>query len=132
MTATNDHNESKQHVRETRNDVTSYKCGQLGHIARWCEREKPRNSQWCSTWRSKTHSDRMCHRKARNRLDKVNQACEAAYYSQDGVRDSFAHKTSAHIASQVQSRKPDTLQVKCGATAHVISDESKFTKFDNT
>ena len=85
-----------------------------------------------ATRRSKTHSDRMCHRKARNRLDKVNQACEAAYYSHDGVRASFAHKTSAHIASQEQSRKPDTLLVKCGATAHVISDESKFTKFDNT
>ena len=131
MTATNDHNESKQHVREAKNDATCYKCGQLGHIARWCKREKSRNSQWCSTWCSKTHSDRMCRRKARNRLDKVNQACEAAYYSHDGVKDSFAHKTSAH-ASQVKSRKPDTLLVKCGATAHVISNESKFTKFDKT
>ena len=56
-----------------------------------------------ATWRSKTHSDRMCRRKARNRLDKVNQACEAAYYSHEGVQDSFAHKTSAH-ASQVQSK----------------------------
>ena len=101
MTATNDHIESKQHVRETKNDVTCYNFGQLGHIARWCKREEINLE--IATWRSKTHSDRMCRRKARNRLDKVNQACEAAYYSHEGVQDSFAHKTSAH-ASQVQSK----------------------------
>ena len=38
--------------------------------------------------------------------------------------------TNAH-ASEGHSRKPETMLVDCGATAH-INDESKFIKFDNT
>ena len=56
---------------------------------------------------------------------------EFAGDSHDGGENSFAFETNAH-ASEGSSQKPNALLVDGGATAHIITDESKFNKFDNT
>ena len=49
---------------------------------------------------------------------------------------SFFFETYAHVDKTVSgkptSRKPTTLWVDCGATAHIITDTSRFMKFDDT
>ena len=52
------------------------------------------------------------------------------------IEHSFVFETNAYedenVSGKPASGKPNTLLVDCGATAHIITDVSKFTKFDDT
>ena len=70
------------------------------------------------------HSDRACRRKGKNKTDKVKQASETLKDCDKEAEHSFAFQISA-------TKKPNALLVDCGATTHIINDESKFSKFDD-
>ena len=52
------------------------------------------------------------------------------------IDHAFVFETKAHVDENVSGKptsgKSNTLLVHCGATAHIITDLSKFTKFDDT
>ena len=90
---------------------------------------KNRRGQWCNTCHSSSHTDRACRRKGKNKTDKVKQASETLEDSDKEAEPSFAFEIN-NYAGERATKKPNALLVDCGATTHIINDESKFSKFD--
>ena len=110
---------------------TCFNYTQQGHITRFCP-NKSKGGKWCNTCRSRSHSDKACRHK-RKKGDKVNQASKKT--DQD-IEYSFVFESNTHVDETVSGKptsgKPNTLLVDCGATAHIIIDMSRLTKFDDT
>ena len=107
---------------ESRDDVTCYKCGQRGHIARNCRVKK----LWCSYHKSTNHTDSTCRRKDK-RNDNVSKLVDTDTHDEE--EHSFLFKVDSHFSV---TEKTNMLLVDCGATTHIITDESKFVNFDDS
>ena len=120
-----------EYKKESQSEIVCYQCDNPGHIARFCKsNNKNRRGQWCNTCHSSSHSDRACRRKGKNKTDKVKQASETLEDSDKEAEHSFAFEIN-NYAGESATRKPNALLVDCGATTHIINDESKFSKFDD-
>ena len=132
--ATGNHSVMKtEHKEESQPNITCFQCGQPGHIARFCgSKDKGKNGRghWCNTCHNSSHSDRTCRRKRNNKTDKVSRASETLEDCDEEVEHSFAFETNAYVNGSTTG-KPNALLVDCGATTHIINDESKFSKFDD-
>ena len=98
-------------------DLTCFRCGLKGHLARTCRRKL-----WCSHCRSSTHRDTTCRKQQRQRSDRDD--ARKVYGDED---QEYAFRVSEGAAS-VNVRG---LMVDCGATSHIITDLSKFKRFDD-
>ena len=132
--ATGNHSVMKtEHKQESQPNIICFQCGQPGHIARFCgSKDKGKNGRglWCNTCHNSSHSDGTCRRKRKNKTDKVSQAFETLGDSDEEVEHSFAFETNAYVNANTTG-KPNALLVDCGATTHIINDESKFSKLDD-
>lgn len=103
-------------------NITCFACGQRGHKADSCG-SKAKNKLWCSFCKTTTHTDKACRRKPRETTVK--------HMSSDGDNcdlQSFAFKLDADSDNELS--QVNSLLVDCGATAHVVTDASKFVQFD--
>ena len=111
-----------------RSNAVCYKCKQSGHIARFCDRKK----LWCSFCRTDTHTDAACRNKNIVKKDKVQFAnIQSEEPKLSELETSFAFSVK-HSCSEVKITPQTSLLVDCGATAHIITDKSKFTRFDES
>ena len=108
-------------ARGGNSDIICYRCKQAGHIARFCE-SKPK--LWCSFCRKTSHTDSTCRSKSKANKDKVKVVSTI-----DEPEFVFKTDIGSHDVSSVPS---DSLLVDCGATAHIVTDKSKFTSFDES
>uniref|UniRef100_A0AAV2KSK7 CCHC-type domain-containing protein n=1 Tax=Knipowitschia caucasica TaxID=637954 RepID=A0AAV2KSK7_KNICA len=100
----------------TATDLTCFKCGLKGHLARACQRRL-----WCSYCRSTTHRDTTCRRKQRKDRDDAHKASEESAGDQENAFR--ASEGSAGVDMK-------GLMVDCGATSHIITDLAKFQRFE--
>ena len=120
-----------EYKKESQSEIVCYQRGNPGHIARFCKsNNKNRRGQWCNACHSSSHSDRACRRKEKNKTDKVKQASETLEDADKEAEHSFAFEIN-NYAGESATRKPNAVLVDCGATTHIINDESKFSKFDD-
>ena len=90
--------------------------------------DKQKSEMWYSTCRSGTHNDRSCRRQkwgGGRVTDKANRVTE------EEVEHSFVFAMYTGT-NESKVGKPNLLLVDCGATSHIITDKSKFTRFDST
>ena len=98
---------------------TCFTCQKRGHRSSEC---RSRSKRWCSVCRSITHDTKFCRKK------------DSAKFVQNSPRsdDDDNHSFAFTLKNEkVNEEVPDcTLLVDCGATTHIINDESKFVSFD--
>ena len=137
--------ENKYHRRSANFTVTCYSCGESGHKSNEC-RNKPtngntktsgynNNGKWCSNCRSNTHTNKTCRNSNKQYYNYNKDAAKSANTGKNGdekhsfdlvfgLSDIFCN------VNQGEEIQPDLLLVDCGATAHIVNDESKFIYFD--
>jgi len=107
------------------NGVQCFICRNYGHKSYECPSRKQHSQsqsslkkRWCCLCKSTTHDTKQCRKKK----DAVKSLTEESPQS-----DSFAFR-----ASECRSVCQGSLLVDCGATAHIITDKSKFTSFEQS
>lgn len=101
-------------------DIVCFRCGQKRHEARACQRKL-----WCSLCKSITHRDATCRQKQRR--DDVKRVSEEA------SSRAYAFRVSdGDVAIRPgRSINEKGLMVDSGATSHIVTDITKFKKFDD-
>merc|ERR1712051_665489 len=109
----------KSNRGEERFQGTCFTCQKRGHRSSEC---RSRSKRWCSVCRSITHDTKFCRKK------------DSAKFVQNSPRldDDDNHSFAFTLKNEkINEEVPDcTLLVDCGATTHIINDESKFVSFD--
>lgn len=105
--------------------VICYEYGNRGHIARDCHQR--RATKWCNYYRSSTHSDETCQRRAKHK-DDTEQTAER----KDGNEEvqTFVFKVTQGLLPD--NIKRNGIMVDCGATSHIITEKDKFIRSDET
>ena len=125
-------------MQASSNIITCFKCGKPGHKSFECRNKgnssqnnsnvkynRYKNSRWCTNCNAASHDTKYCRK---NTAKVVSQNCE-----RDGNNDhSFAFKTVVANKENYQclEKLNECMLVDCGATSHIICDESKFSSFD--
>ncbi|XP_068201778.1 uncharacterized protein [Palaemon carinicauda] len=105
-----------------------YKCGETGHFFSNCI-NKPKG-RWCLNCQNSTHDTNTYRRQGKSSgyNERINSLVNE---ETTGDHHSFIFKVCSNM-KMVASSKPDMLLVDCGATTHILTDESRFTRFDET
>ena len=103
-----------------------YKCRKLGHKANQCNENGYKPSRWCENCKSPTHDAYFCRYKKINAVKSVSELDE-----NDDSNHSFVMKVGT-VPSLTQQCpfKSDSLLVDSGSSTHIVTEKSKFTKFD--
>ena len=119
----------------TRN-INCYSCGVAGHRSFECNKAKGycnnnnnnnNNNKWCNNCRWSSHTDRTCRRKQETWEDHASHACDD-YFTQEDQNHAFLLCMSED--DYLCKVKDDSLLVDCGATTHIINDDSHFISID--
>lgn len=117
----------KLRINQDREQVKCYTCGRIGHKSPECrsKEKKFRKKRWCENCTSQTHDTKYCRRK-----DSAKVANSTGPTAKDNESDYFAFKVNTNGSESKNYVQNDCILVDCGATAHIITDESKFISFD--
>ena len=103
--------------------VTCYTCHQTGHKRYQCPQ---RLKKWCDTCNTGTHYSRDCRKRKNMTVTKTVQNQESCESDPSYMFNVCETQDYLNKASECESYLVD-----CGATSHIISDRSLFTKFDD-
>ncbi len=114
----------KADFKKPHSQIVCYTCKKKGHKSTEC-----RQKRWCDNCKSKTHDTRFCRKKVKDDSakklseEKVNVSEEKVnFYFKVGVDPNIENVELENV----------NLLVDCGATTHIINDESKFVSFEKS
>ena len=102
-------------------NLVCYSCGLSGHKSSNCI-SKQQNKLWCKLCKNATHNDRSCRKQKLQSYEQIKQCKDDKSESHSFV---FTLKNEFEA-----SDKCNTLLVDCGATAHIVTDDSNFCYID--
>ena len=106
-----------------RSNITCFSCGKRGHKSFECRNRDSRfgKNRWCEKCKNRSHDTKFCRKKDHARAVNDNES-----------EHSFFFRVSVESVDSVYQNVSNDLLVDCGATAHIINDESKFVNFDDS
>ena len=107
------------HSRKPKQPITCYNCGTPGHKSNECQKEKSSNNRWCRFCKSNTHHTRSC----RKNKDNANKAA--------ATDDNHTFTFKVDVENTLKSTT-DTFLVDCGATAHIVNNDTGFIEVDKS
>ena len=126
---------------------TCYTCGASGHKSPECSNvPRPKcdvskgktkfNKKWCVNCKSKTHNTSECRKG--NSSKSTSVSAEAKFsgdshsflFKANSITDDGEGQIDFDICNNI-TYKRNNLLVDCGATSHIITDNSKFIEFDS-
>ncbi|PIK39827.1 hypothetical protein BSL78_23335 [Apostichopus japonicus] len=105
--------------------VACYTCGKHGHRAADCRvNDQKSKKRWCDICKKSNHDTKWCRRKdSVKTLDNSQNDVEGEH--------NFLFKVSFDTDQLDRVHEAKGLLVDCGATTHIINDESKFVRFED-
>jgi hypothetical protein len=107
--------------QKSKADAGCYRCGMKGHISRQC-----RNDVWCSICKRDNHNTQCCRMNQRTKDTSAKMVNTETEEFSSYVENTFAFK----IDTSKDTVPKDMLLVDCGATSHLLNDESMFVTED--
>ena len=124
----NSDNYNRNGNRHKRNsNITCYSCGTPGHKSSECEPKQNINTNrnWCGHCKSSSHSEKACRYLQRNN----NKDFANHIKTDDHTEYHFAFNISeGNYLLKVSD--DNSLLIDCGATAHIINNDSLFVSVD--
>ncbi|XP_063857145.1 uncharacterized protein LOC135098678 [Scylla paramamosain] len=112
---------------------TCFKCGLQGHKSVDCRVSRPNQTlrRWCENCRNNSHDTKFCWKSSGGNSGK-DSARNLKDYSDDydSQSHSFVFKVGLRRSETESCVVVNKLMVDCGATTHIINDDSKFVCFD--
>ncbi|XP_063855431.1 uncharacterized protein LOC135097990 [Scylla paramamosain] len=112
---------------------TCFKCGLQGHKSVDCRVSRPNQTlrRWCENCRNNSHDTKFCWKSSGGNSGK-DSARNVKDYSDDydSQSHSFVFKVGLRRSETESCVVVNKLMVDCGATTHIINDDSKFVCFD--
>ena len=113
----------KADVKRPSSQITCFTCKKKGNKSDECKQRR-----WCDNCKSKTHDTKFCRKKADTaKIVNEKKADISETDSEDKVN--FYFKVGLDPNTETVELENINLLVDCGATTHIINDESKFVFF---
>ena len=114
----------KVNAKRPSSEITCFTCKKKGHKSIECKQRR-----WCDNCKSKTHDTKFCRKKADTaKIVTERKADISETDSEDKVN--FYFKVGLDPNIETVELECVNLLVDCGATTHIINDESKFLFFE--
>ena len=114
----------KADAKRPLSQITCFTCKKKGHKSTECKQRR-----WCDNCKSKTHDTKFCRKKADTaKIVTEKKADISETDSEDKVN--FYFKVGLDPNIETVEFENVNLLVDCGATTHIIYDESKFVFFE--
>ena len=107
-----------------KSSVKCYSCGKMGHKQRDC-----RQKLWCNYCRKTGHTEQACRRKKAHSDSSKSMSSSNKDSSAESHTFAFLVNGGNGAESVIE---PDSILVDCGATSHIVTEESLFVKYDSS
>ena len=103
--------------------IKCFSCGKMGHKSSQCYNKSNSKNMWCNICKSKSHDYKNCRKK------KSSVQTVSSQSSNHSRSDEYCFKITYTDDCNLENSSCNLL-VDCGATTHIVHDQSKFISFD--